>query len=92
MSAANYGRTEALHRGADGTGVRDYIHVVDLAKGPHEGTSTSTTSRVMFQFGTGVGYSVLDMLKAFGRRLARSCRTGWPAPAGLELQRQQISA
>ena len=51
----------------DGTGVRDYIHVVDLAKGhvaaiaymdKHKGES-------VFNLGTGTGYSVLDMVHAF---------------------------
>lgn len=51
----------------DGTGVRDYIHVVDLAKGhvkaidyasQHKGTE-------IFNLGTGTGYSVLDIVKAF---------------------------
>ena len=51
----------------DGTGVRDYIHVVDLAKAhvkaigyalDHKGSET-------FNIGTGVGYSVLDMVNAF---------------------------
>lgn len=51
----------------DGTGVRDYIHVMDLAEGhlaalrfldKEEGVST-------FNLGTGKGYSVLDMVKAF---------------------------
>lgn len=51
----------------DGTGVRDYIHVVDLAKGhvaaiaymdEHKGES-------VFNLGTGTGYSVLDMVHAF---------------------------
>lgn len=51
----------------DGTGVRDYIHVVDLAKGhvkaieyaaAHKGTE-------VFNLGTGTGYSVLDIVKAF---------------------------
>ena len=53
----------------DGTGVRDYIHVVDLALGhvaaigyvmEHKGCEA-------FNLGTGVGYSVLDMVKAFNK-------------------------
>ena len=53
----------------DGTGVRDYIHVVDLAKGhvaacddaaKHEGCE-------IINLGTGVGYSVLDIVHAFSR-------------------------
>lgn len=51
----------------DGTGVRDYIHVVDLAKGhvkaidyanDHKGTE-------IFNLGTGTGYSVLDIVNSF---------------------------
>lgn len=53
----------------DGTGVRDYIHVVDLAKGH------VAALRYLDKFkgcdainlGTGVGYSVLDMIKAFSK-------------------------
>ena len=52
----------------DGTGVRDYIHVVDLAKGhiyalnklEKEGKGS-----YIYNLGTGVGYSVLDMVKTF---------------------------
>ena len=53
----------------DGTGVRDYIHVVDLAKGhvaacdyaaKHDGCE-------IINLGTGVGYSVLDIVKAFNK-------------------------
>jgi UDP-glucose 4-epimerase len=50
----------------DGTGVRDYIHVVDLAKGHlaalehlHDGVET-------YNLGTGTGVSVLEVIKAFG--------------------------
>ena len=51
----------------DGTGIRDYIHVVDLAKGHvdalrfcehHEGIE-------IFNLGTGIGYSVLEIISAF---------------------------
>ena len=51
----------------DGTGVRDYIHVVDLAKGhvcavkklmEHPGL-------VIYNLGTGIGYSVLDVIRSF---------------------------
>ncbi|WP_407309889.1 UDP-glucose 4-epimerase GalE [Pseudomonas sp. nanlin1] len=51
----------------DGTGVRDYIHVVDLADG-HLKALQAMTSRSglhIWNLGTGVGYSVLQMLKAF---------------------------
>lgn len=51
----------------DGTGVRDYIHVVDLAEGhlkALEALKTSTCANV-WNLGTGQGYSVLDMIHAF---------------------------
>ena len=51
----------------DGTGVRDYIHVVDLAKG-HVAAVTYAGSHSgceVFNLGTGVGYSVLDMVRTF---------------------------
>lgn len=69
------GRRDKLHvfgndyNTHDGTGVRDYIHVVDLARGHakaiayaanHDGTET-------FNLGTGCGYSVLDVVHAFER-------------------------
>ena len=52
----------------DGTGVRDYIHVVDLAKG-HVAAVKYADNHAgceVFNLGTGTGYSVLDMVKAFG--------------------------
>lgn len=58
----------------DGTGIRDYIHVVDLAKGhlnalaylnDHPGVS-------VFNLGTGQGHSVLEMLRAFEKAIGRS--------------------
>ncbi len=67
----------------DGTGVRDYIHVVDLAQGhvaalhylaAHEGMLT-------VNFGTGRGYSVLEMVEAFGRVCGR------PIPYRIEARR-----
>ena len=51
----------------DGTGVRDYIHVVDLAKG-HVGAlrlCESSTGATAINLGTGTGYSVLDIVHAF---------------------------
>ena len=52
----------------DGTGVRDYIHVVDLAKGHVAAVKYADTNAgcEVFNLGTGTGYSVLDMVKAFG--------------------------
>ena len=51
----------------DGTGVRDYIHVVDLAKGHVAAVkyAVSHTGCEVFNLGTGTGYSVLDMVHAF---------------------------
>ena len=51
----------------DGTGVRDYIHVVDLAKGHVAAVKfvAENPGCEVFNLGTGTGYSVLDMVKAF---------------------------
>ena len=51
----------------DGTGVRDYIHVVDLAKGHVAAVEyvTKLTGCEVFTLGTGTGYSVLDMVNTF---------------------------
>jgi len=51
----------------DGTGVRDYIHVVDLAKGHIKALEylDSNVGEITVNLGTGVGYSVLEMIKAF---------------------------
>ena len=52
----------------DGTGVRDYIHVVDLAKGhlkALEKLNKENSGLYIYNLGTGIGYSVLDMVKAF---------------------------
>ena len=51
----------------DGTGVRDYIHVVDLAKGHVAAVKYVTENKgcEVFNLGTGTGYSVLDMVHAF---------------------------
>jgi len=51
----------------DGTGVRDYIHVVDLALGHLAALDKmdSATGYQVFNLGTGEKYSVLDMIKAF---------------------------
>ncbi|QYN00793.1 UDP-glucose 4-epimerase GalE [Pseudomonas protegens] len=51
----------------DGTGVRDYIHVVDLAKGHIAAVNyiSQHTGINAWNLGTGVGYSVLEMIRAF---------------------------
>ena len=51
----------------DGTGVRDYIHVVDLAKGHVLALKHNLENKgvAVFNLGAGIGYSVLDMVKAF---------------------------
>ena len=51
----------------DGTGVRDYIHVVDLAKGHVLALKHNLENKgvAVFNLGTGIGYSVLDMVKVF---------------------------
>ncbi|KAL1507353.1 hypothetical protein AB1Y20_008199 [Prymnesium parvum] len=53
----------------DGTGVRDYIHVVDLAKGHLAALEKlpSNPGCVTYNLGTGNGYSVLEMIKAFSK-------------------------
>ena len=51
----------------DGTGVRDYIHVVDLAKGHVKALEKARNSNgaIPYNLGTGNGYSVLEIVKAF---------------------------
>lgn len=51
----------------DGTGVRDYIHVVDLARAHLKALkrAVSVSGTEYYNIGTGVGYSVLDIVKAF---------------------------
>ena len=51
----------------DGTGVRDYIHVVDLARGHVAAVKYVAANKgcQVFNLGTGTGYSVLDMVNAF---------------------------
>lgn len=54
----------------DGTGVRDYIHVVDLAEGHVKAVDNILEGNKgvqVFNLGTGVGYSVLDIVKAFNK-------------------------
>ena len=53
----------------DGTGVRDYIHVVDLAKGHLAAVDYCEKNQgvEIFNLGTGIGYSVLDIVNAFSK-------------------------
>lgn len=54
----------------DGTGVRDYIHVVDLAKGHVNAVRKLLDEHIgvdAYNLGTGNGYSVLDVVKTFAR-------------------------
>ena len=53
----------------DGTGVRDYIHVVDLARGHLKAIEYAAEHKgsEIFNLGTGTGYSVLEMVEAFSR-------------------------
>ncbi|MBQ6728280.1 MAG: UDP-glucose 4-epimerase GalE [Clostridia bacterium] len=57
----------------DGTGVRDYIHVVDLAKGHVLAVNklVENSGLIIVNLGTGHGYSVLDMVKAFEKVIGR---------------------
>ncbi|PID76768.1 MAG: UDP-glucose 4-epimerase GalE [Deltaproteobacteria bacterium] len=60
----------------DGTGVRDYIHVVDLAKGHVCAINklAENPGRVVYNLGTGKGYSVLEMIRAFQQASGREIR------------------
>ena len=67
----------------DGTGVRDYIHVVDLARGHVQALkkfSEAPAVRV-YNLGTGHGYSVMDIVKAF----EKAC--GHPIPYSIKPRR-----
>lgn len=58
----------------DGTGVRDYIHVQDLAEGHLSALRTIVQKNGVniWNLGTGVGYSVLEMIRAFERASGRA--------------------
>ncbi|MGL4773683.1 MAG: UDP-glucose 4-epimerase GalE [Clostridium sp.] len=60
----------------DGTGVRDYIHVVDLAKGHVKALEklNQECGLVTYNLGTGNGYSVLDLVKAFSEASGREIK------------------
>lgn len=57
----------------DGTGVRDYIHVMDLANGHVKALKKfeDQPDVYIYNLGTGQGYSVLDMIRAFSRAVGR---------------------
>lgn len=59
----------------DGTGVRDYIHIVDLAEGHVHAiqklAENKITGFITYNLGTGQGYSVLDMVNAFAKASGR---------------------
>lgn len=55
----------------DGTGVRDYIHVVDLAKGHVKALQKMRAGVNIYNLGTGKGYSVLDVLHAYEKACGR---------------------
>ena len=65
------GRLEKLHifgndyETPDGTGIRDYIHVVDLARGHVAALTAIKNGLSIYNLGTGRGYSVLEMVKTF---------------------------
>ena len=66
-----FGNDYATH---DGTGVRDYIHVVDLAKG-HVKALQAIADKCgieVYNLGTGIGYSVLDLVKAFEKATGKN--------------------
>jgi len=75
-----FGSDYATH---DGTGVRDYIHVVDLARGHIKALDAleSLDSSFVVNLGTGQGYSVLDVVKAF------ETASGRPVPYELVARR-----
>jgi UDP-glucose 4-epimerase len=75
-----FGSDYATH---DGTGVRDYIHVVDLARGHIAAIDAleSLDSSFVVNLGTGQGYSVLDVVKAF------EAASGKPVPYELVARR-----
>ena len=57
----------------DGTGVRDYIHVVDLAQGHLKAVEkrSNVPGVHIYNLGTGHGYSVLDIVKAFSKACSK---------------------
>jgi UDP-glucose 4-epimerase len=72
----------------DGTGVRDYIHVMDLAEGHVHALDAlrETTGAHTWNLGTGTGYSVLEMVRAYekacGREIAYTVGERRPGDVG----------
>ena len=69
----------------DGTGVRDYIHVVDLAKGHVAAVKKLFTKSglVTYNLGTGNGHSVLQVIKAYEKAIGRELEKNYlPRRAG----------
>ena len=66
-----FGNDYATH---DGTGVRDYIHVMDLADGHVAALDYLTKKQALItvNLGTGIGYSVLDVVNAFAKASAKN--------------------
>ena len=66
-----FGNDYATH---DGTGVRDYIHVMDLADGHVAALDYLTQKQelITVNLGTGIGYSVLDVVNAFAKASAKN--------------------
>jgi len=60
----------------DGTGVRDYIHVIDLANGHLKALEkiSAPVGVVTYNLGTGTGYSVLDMVRAFSKACGKDVK------------------
>lgn len=56
----------------DGTGVRDYIHVVDLARGHVAAINHSTPGVSVYNLGTGHGVSVLELIAAFSKAAGKN--------------------
>ncbi len=90
ISQVAVGKLEALpvfgsdYPTVDGTGVRDYIHVVDLAKGHIKALEklAGSPGLVTYNLGTGQGYSVLEMVAAFEKA------SGRPVPYRLAPRRE----
>jgi UDP-glucose 4-epimerase len=59
----------------DGTGLRDYIHVTDLAEGHVAALERATSGYSVYNLGTGVPVSVLELIAAFERAVGRELPT-----------------